>query len=280
MNDLPTFDHFFDMKIEAKMIIWKNNFQDIKKRNIRDNIRKYISKTNRYTIKFNNGIWEVGKKLQLIGGMFVEDFEDNIYEINDEIIDFSFLDNFMFGNDEVMPQFLRVEVQRNENAGEVRFIPNEEIRNRYIEENERLNRDDKRWNEDIVRDNLIVDIEASVTMVLENMAGLSSKANEVAVTNITWNVDEPFVLLSHVFENIRMGWKETLFMAFNDRSLRIAGLKGLIMKSETNNCRMMNLMEAVLDENREGLNMLSQNLGFSISIFNDLNPAWRRCFKG
>jgi hypothetical protein len=55
-----------------------------------------------------------------------------------------------------MPQFLRVEVQRDENAGEVRLIPNEEIRNRYVEENERLNRDDNRWNEDIVRDNLII----------------------------------------------------------------------------------------------------------------------------
>jgi hypothetical protein len=31
-----------------------------------------------------------------------------------------------------------------------------------------------------------------------------------------------------------MGWKETLFTAFNDRSLRIAGLKGMIMKNETN----------------------------------------------
>jgi hypothetical protein len=143
MNDLPTFDNFFDVKIEAKMIIWKNYFQDKKKKKIRSNIMKYVSKTGKYTIKLNNGIWEVGRKLRLCGGMFVEDFDDNIYEINDEIIDFSFLDSFMFGNDEVMPKFLRVEVQRNENAGEVRFIPNKEIRNRYIEENERLSREDK-----------------------------------------------------------------------------------------------------------------------------------------
>jgi hypothetical protein len=94
-----------------------------------------MSKMNKYVIKYNNGIWKVGRKLRLCGGMFAEDFVDNIYEINDEVIDFSFLDSFMFGNDEVMPQFLRVEVQRNENAGEVRFIHNEEIRNRYIEEN-------------------------------------------------------------------------------------------------------------------------------------------------
>jgi hypothetical protein len=85
------------------------------------------------------------------------------------------------------------------------LIPNEEIRNRYIEENERLSRDDKRWNEDIIRDDLIINMESSITMVIENLAGLASKVNEVAITNITWNVNEPFALLNHIFENIIIG---------------------------------------------------------------------------
>jgi hypothetical protein len=42
-------------------------------------------------------------------------------------------------------------------------------------------------------------------MILENMSNLASKANEVAVTNINWNVNEPFALLSHIFENIVTG---------------------------------------------------------------------------
>jgi hypothetical protein len=42
-------------------------------------------------------------------------------------------------------------------------------------------------------------------MVIENMASLANKSNEVAVANINWNVNEPFILLSHVFENIIMG---------------------------------------------------------------------------
>jgi hypothetical protein len=101
----------------------------------------------------------------------------------------------------------------------------------------------------------------------------------VAVANINWNVNEPFVLLSHIFENVIVGWKETLVYAFNDRSLRIAGLKGLIMKSETNNWKMMSLMEAVLNGNREGLSMISQNLGLSFSIFNGLESSMASVFQ-
>jgi hypothetical protein len=102
-----------------------------------------MHKPHKYTITNCNNVWKIVRRLQLLGGKFVEEFNDDIYEINDEIIDFSFLDTFMIGNDEVLPQLLRVEIQRDENADEVRFIPNEEIRKRYIEENERLSRDDK-----------------------------------------------------------------------------------------------------------------------------------------
>jgi hypothetical protein len=51
------------------------------------------------------------------------------------------------------------------------------------------------------------------------------------------------------------------------------------MKSETNNWKMMNLMEAVLNGNREGLNMISQNLGLSISIFNSLESSMALMFQ-
>jgi hypothetical protein len=131
--------------------------------------------------------------------MFVDDFNDDVYIINEEVIDFAFLDNFMFGEDVVMQQMLRMEVARDENACEVRFIPNEEIRNRYIEENERMNRDDKRWNEDIIRDDLIINMEASINIMIENLAGLASKANEVAVSNIIWNVNEPICSVEPYF---------------------------------------------------------------------------------
>jgi hypothetical protein len=205
--NLSTFDNIFSMKVHINFVIWTNYFSKAKKDKIRNNVSKYMHKPHKFMINCCNDIWKIGRKLQLLGGMFVEEFNEDIYEINDEIIDFSFLDTFMIENDEVMPQLLRVEVQRDENAGEVRFIPNEEIRNRYIEENERLSRDDKRWNQDIVRDNVIIDVEASVTMIIENIASLANKANEVAVGNINWNVNEPFILLSHIFENVIVCWK-------------------------------------------------------------------------
>jgi hypothetical protein len=47
----------------------------------------------------------------------------------------------------------------------------------------------------------------------------------------------------------------------------------MIMKNEANNCRIMNLIDAVINGNRESLNMIPQNLGLSVSILNDINVS-------
>jgi hypothetical protein len=70
-----------------------------------------------------------------------------------------------------------------------------------------------------------------------------------------------------------MEWKETLFTAFNDRGLRITLLKGLIRKNEVNNYRTINVLETVVNGNRENQNLISQVLGISISTFNGLETC-------
>jgi hypothetical protein len=42
-------------------------------------------------------------------------------------------------------------------------------------------------------------------LIVENMSVLAGRANEVAVNEIIWDRNEPFVLLRHIFENIVVG---------------------------------------------------------------------------
>jgi hypothetical protein len=46
-------------------------------------------------------------------------------------------------------------------------------------------------------------------------------------------------------------WKETLVTAFRDRQLRIEVFKGIIMKTEMSICRSNNLLEALINGERE-----------------------------
>jgi hypothetical protein len=50
-------------------------------------------------------------------------FEEDIFIINDEEIDFGFLDSFMVGEDINMQQLQRVEVENNNEVNKVRFVP-------------------------------------------------------------------------------------------------------------------------------------------------------------
>jgi hypothetical protein len=74
----------------------------------------------------------------------------------------------MIGDDFIMPLIDRLEVKMNEEINEIRFIPDEAVRNRLIEENERMNRADQRYNEDIERDNLMVNVETNISMIIES----------------------------------------------------------------------------------------------------------------
>jgi hypothetical protein len=85
------------------------------------------------------------KLLKLKGGMFVE----VIFIINDEVIDFDFLDNFMISEDMVMQQLTRVELINNNEVNVIRFTLDEDVRNSLIEETERNCRSDHSFNEDI-----------------------------------------------------------------------------------------------------------------------------------
>jgi hypothetical protein len=188
--------------------------------------------------------------------MFVED----IFVINDEEIDFDFLDSFSIGQYMVMQQLIRVELENNDEVNNIRFVTGEAVRNSLFEENKRNIREDRRFNSNIVRDDLVVNIKTSMSMLIENMAGLAGRANDVALSNINWNPNEPFVLLNRIFENIVVGWKETLVTALVNRHLRINGLKSLIMKNENNNCRTVDILETVVNRNRGNQNLITQVL--------------------
>jgi hypothetical protein len=116
-------------------------------------------------------------------------------------------------------------------------------------------------------------------MLIDNLTGLAGRANEVALSNIFWNPNEPFTLLNHIFENIVMEWKETLVTASGDRQLRIDGFKGLIMKNEINNCRTVDVLETIIDGNRKNQNLITQVLGVSISTFNGLETCMAAVFQ-
>jgi hypothetical protein len=57
----------------------------------------------------------------------------------------------------------------------------------------------------------------------------------------------PFEVLKHIFENIVMGWKQSLVTAVSDRSLRMDTFKNMIMIYEIDNCRNQNLFNALID---------------------------------
>jgi hypothetical protein len=82
------------------MDLTRNNRELIEIKRVDEVDCSNVEKRNSLKIYENlKNCWMIGRRLQLLGGMFVEDFNDDIYEINDEIIDFSFLDTFMIGND-------------------------------------------------------------------------------------------------------------------------------------------------------------------------------------
>jgi hypothetical protein len=61
------------------------------------------------------------------------------------------------------------------------------------------------------------------------MGSLAASVNESALSSVKWNINAPFNLLRNVFEYIVTGWKQTLYTAFNNRSLRMDIFKGIII---------------------------------------------------
>jgi hypothetical protein len=52
--------------------------------------------------------------------------------------------------------------------------------------------------------------------------------------------------LGNIFENIVIGWMQTLYTAFENRSLRIDTFNQMMMKYEIDNCRNQSLFNALI----------------------------------
>jgi hypothetical protein len=81
-------------------------------------------------------------------------------------IDFSFIDNFMMGNDFMIEHIPRINFsERNDNINVVRFILNEEILRFNDEEARWISREVQRFDQEISNGILSINIEANVKSI-------------------------------------------------------------------------------------------------------------------
>jgi hypothetical protein len=75
-------------------------------------------------------------------------FDERIFDMaNEEVLNLDFIDNFMMEFDMIMQSIERHNQVMNDEINVLRFAPNEEVRNMYMEENERKSRNDHRFQE-------------------------------------------------------------------------------------------------------------------------------------
>lgn len=75
-----------------------------------------------------------------------------------------------------------------------------EINNNYREEAKRAQREDHRYNEDIRRDENIISTEGCILQIVDNLGNLAASAENVALSNVNWNPNDPFTLMKNAFE--------------------------------------------------------------------------------
>jgi predicted CoA-binding protein len=72
-----------------------------------------------------------------------------------------------------MQHIERLDKMIKDDINVITFVPNEEVRNMYVEENERMRRNDQRFQEDIERDNANISAQASIQMIIDNSCSLA-----------------------------------------------------------------------------------------------------------
>jgi hypothetical protein len=241
------------MGVYSGLVEWVNIFNQEEKLKIRNNIGKYESRKHKFNIINRKTHLRIERILRLCGGMFEE--EPTEFFVFEEIdVDFNFLDQFVTGinNDTVWVQMEPNPPELNvEDAHLTNFVFNQEQMEAVHENNERLTREDMRFQEDIIRDEQITSCQHNVNAIINNLGRLSADAENMACANITWDVNQPFALLRNIFENITNGWKETLVTAFNDRSLRIDTLKILNLRRHIDVVKTNGLLETIINGGRE-----------------------------
>jgi hypothetical protein len=175
----------------------------------------------------------------------------------------------MFGEDFVLSELQMFPfINPAKGVNVFRFETNEAV-NEYIRlEQIRLTREDTRFDEEIERSDNIMGIEANINSVIANLGQLAEAAVNIARAEINFDPNAPLELLKNIFENIVLGWKQTLVTAFQDRSLRMDVFKNMIMKYEMDNCRNQNLFNALINSNGENRRLLEQVWEIGISSFN------------
>jgi hypothetical protein len=79
-------------------------------------------------------------------------------------------------------------------------VSTNEINNNYREEAKRAQREDHRYNEDIRRDENIISTEGCILQIVDNLGNLAASAENVALSNVNWNPNDPFTLMKNAFE--------------------------------------------------------------------------------
>jgi predicted CoA-binding protein len=72
-----------------------------------------------------------------------------------------------------MQHIERLDKMIKDDINVITFVPNEEVRNMYVEENERMRRNYQRFQEDIERDNANINAQASIQMIIDNSCSLA-----------------------------------------------------------------------------------------------------------
>jgi hypothetical protein len=67
--------------------------------------------------------------------------------------------------------------------------------------------------------------------------------------------------------------------AFNDRQFRMKLFENIIMKVEMSICRNSNILEIVVNKNRENYRIISQILGISFSMLNEIETNMMTIFQ-
>jgi hypothetical protein len=166
------------------IINWNGNFNVNEKNEIRDHMEEYLCHSDEYEITRKEQYIEIRRKLTLRGGM---DFEGPIEtDFND--FDMSFVDTFLIDEDFEVTELLRVQLEnvRNED-NTITFIPNEAVIDIYKEEAIRTGREDTRFDEEILRTNNTINIQANINAIVENLGRLAEVVSNMVITNIEWN---------------------------------------------------------------------------------------------
>jgi hypothetical protein len=120
----------------------------------------------------------------------------------------------------------------------------------YEEEARRNDKQDTRFDEKIARNERTFEINANIDMIINNFGEFAASASNMVTSNIDWSPNIPLELLRNIFENIVIGWNQTLYTAFEDRSLRIDAFKQMIMKHEVDICRNQSLFNALIENGK------------------------------